>query len=292
MTAVETQPRTAVVLTQPVGTAQVLRRLIGEKWKTMQAMLPTHMTQERFAALVVSAAAKDSNIFSCTGESILNVIYQAASLGLEINAATGEAYIVPYKNVATLVPGYKGLVKLAIQSREVSAIEARLVYEGEEKTFGVYYGTDSRIEHVPNFTVERTPGKVIFAYAVAKMPRGGVTFEVMTRTQLEAIRHRAASSKREKSPWNTDTEEMYRKTATRRLVKYLPMSPQLAQAVELSDKAEADNDGGSDERFVRTGATSELNAALGTTPRAATARVISPEEEAEAERQAKMDAGE
>lgn len=237
-TAVVTTERAPLVLTEPVRTVAGLKRVIGDRWKTIAAMMPQHFTEERFAALVVSAAAKDSNIFACSGTSILNAIYQAASLGLEINAATGEAYLIPYKGTAQLVPGYKGLVKLAIQSGEVSAIEARLVYEGERERFKPFYGTDSRIEHEPDFTVERSPEKVIFAYAVAKMQRGGTTFEVMTRNQLEAIRLRAASGNSTKSPWNTDREEMYRKTVTRRLSKYLPMSPQLSEALELSDRAE------------------------------------------------------
>jgi phage RecT family recombinase len=242
------------VLAQPIRTA-------GNLWKTMQALLPAHMTQERFAALVISAAARDSNVFDCTGESILTAIYQAAALGLEINAATGEAYLIPYKSQATLVPGYKGLVKLAIRSREVRAIEARLVYQGEEATFGVYYGTDSRIEHRPNFDVDRAPGTVIYAYAVAKLPDGSATFDVMTRKQMDAIRARSAAGRNPKSPWTTDTEEMYRKTVTRRLCKYLPMSPELSEAVELSDRHETGEYERKDVRGHSEGS-DELNAAI------------------------------
>lgn len=248
------------ILAQPIRSAGNLRSLIGARWKTMQALLPAHMTQERFAALVISAAARDSNVFDCTGESILNAIYQAAALGLEINAATGEAYLIPYGKLATLVPGYKGLVKLAIRSGEVRAIEARLVYEGE-KSFRIFYGTDSRIEHEPDFDVDRNPGTVIRAYAVAKLPDGSATFDVMTRKQLDAIRARSAAGRNPKSPWTTDTEEMYRKTVTRRLCKYLPMSPELSEAVELSDKHET---GEYERREVRghSEGTEELNEAI------------------------------
>lgn len=235
----EPKPRTeqpTLSLTAPVRDAATLRRAIGTQFKMIQAMLPKHMTEERFAAIVISTAIKSPKIFLCTTESILNCLYQAAQLGLEINAATGEAYLIPYKTTAQLVPGYKGLVKLAIRSREVRAIEARLVYEGEEPTFGVFYGTDSRIEHVPNFEVERAPQRVYAGYAVAKMASGDATFEVMTRKQLDAIWHRSKSAN--DGPWQTDREEMYRKTVTRRLCKYLPLSPELAQAIELVDQAE------------------------------------------------------
>jgi recombination protein RecT len=278
VTAVATVQSEPLTLTAPVKDANTLRRVIGSRFKTMQALLPAHMTEERFAALVVSAAAKDSNIFKCTGESILNAIYQAASLGLEINSATGEAYLIPYGSKAQLVPGYKGLVKLAIQSRDVRSIEARLVYDGEQPTFGVFYGTESRIEHVPNFDVDRLPEKVIFAYGVAKLASGASTFEVMTRKQLDAIRNRSAS--KNSGPWVTDTEEMFRKTVARRLCKYLPMSPQLSQAIELSDRAET-GEYGDEGRARHAEGTGQLNEALGTAPSA-------PREESFADREKRL----
>jgi recombination protein RecT len=261
MTATAAAPESlssAVVLTGPIGTTKNLRSMIGERWKMVHALLPAHMTEDRFAALVISAAQKTPKVLACSGESILNAIYQAASLGLEINSATGEAYLLPYKGQAQLVPGYKGLVKLAIRSGEVRAIEARLVYDGE-KSFGVFYGTDSRIEHVPDFDVTRNPATVRLAYAVAKLPSGATTFEVMTRKQLDAIWQRSPG--KDNGPWISDREEMYRKTVTRRLCKYLPMSPQLAQALELSDEAEE-----IDARRARSVGSDALNQALKSSP--------------------------
>lgn len=224
------------ILDQPVRSNANLRTLISGRWKMISALLPKHMTEDRFAALVMSAAGRDANVFNCTGESILNAIYQAASLGLEINSATGEAYIIPFKTTATLVPGYKGLIKIAIRSGDVLAIEARLVYKDD--VFAVHLGTDSRIEHRYNVDVERNTANVIAAYAVAKMANGATTFDVMNKPQLEAIRRRSPGARKTDSPWNSDTEEMYRKTIVRRLCKYLPLSPQMSEAIELMDRAE------------------------------------------------------
>lgn len=235
MTAVAVVEREPLDLRAPVRDPKTLRAVIATTYKQVKAMLPEHMNEQRFGALILSCAQKDPKVFDCTGESILTAINQAASLGLEINSATGEAYLIPYKTTATLVPGYKGLVKLATRSREVLAIEARLVYK-DEKAFRVFYGTDSRIEHEPDFEVKREANTVAYAYAVAKMPGGATTFEVMTRGQLDVIWQ--ASSGKTQTPWLKHREEMYRKTVTRRLCKYLPMSPELAQAVELSDNFE------------------------------------------------------
>lgn len=237
MTAVATAAREApaIDLSVPVRNPTNLRAVIATTWGRVKSLLPEHMNEQRFAALILSCAQKDPKVLLCTGESILNAINQAASLGLEINSATGEAYLIPYKATATLVPGYKGLVKLATRSREVVAIEARLVYKGETQ-FKVYYGTASRIEHEPDFEIKREANAVTHAYAVAKMANGGTTFEVMTRGQLDVIWQNSAGKNQD--PWLKHREEMYRKTVTRRLCKYLPMSPELAQAVELSDRFE------------------------------------------------------
>jgi recombination protein RecT len=235
MTAVAVVEREPLDLAAPVRSPAALRAVLATTYKHVKAMLPEHMNEARFAALVMACASKDPKVLLCTGESIITAINQAASLGLEINSATGECYLIPFGKTATLVPGYKGLVKLAIRSREVVSVEARLVY-AEEKNFAVHYGTDARIEHQPDFEVKREANTVAFAYAVATLPNGGKVFEVMTRGQLDGIRARSAG--KDRGPWITDREEMYRKTVTRRLCKYLPMSPELAQAVELSDRFE------------------------------------------------------
>lgn len=250
MTATKTSPATTVAaptdLTKAVVNVAGLRAALKQGWKTISGSLPTHMSEERFFNLVLGQAVKDSGVFKCTGISILNALQNAASLGLEVNASTGEAYLIPYRDnqsgttIATLVPGYKGLAKLVLQSPEVGAVSARLVYEAEEKAgrFKVLYGTDDRIHHEPDFNCERTPDKVVAAYAIAKMNGGAVQFEVMTITQLNALRDRSLQKTQGKGPWKTDTEEMYRKTPFRRLCKYLPLTPQLAEAIELADRAE------------------------------------------------------
>lgn len=229
-------------LTKAVLNVAGLRAALKVGWKTISGSLPTNMKEERFFNLVLGQAVKDSGVFKCTGISILNALQQAASLGLEVNAATGEAYLIPFNDtrkgetIATLVPGYKGLAKLAHQSPDVLKVSARLAYEGEK--FKVYYGTRDEIEHEPDFDVARTPEKVVAAYAIAEMRGGAVQFEVMTRRQLDDLKKRSLAKTYGKGPWATDTEEMYRKTPFRRLCKYLPLTPQLAEAIELADRAE------------------------------------------------------
>lgn len=236
-------PREPFDLSKAVVNTAGLRAALKTGWKTISGSMPQHFNDERFFNLVLGQAVKDKGIFRCTGLSILNALQQAASLGLEVNAATGEAFLIPFNDnesgttVATLMPGYKGLAKLALQSPQVLKVSARLVYKGEK--YKVYYGTRDEIEHEPDFDLDRSPASVIAAYAIAGMQGGEKQFEVMTRKQISEIRDKALRKSKGKGPWVTDEEEMIRKTPFRRLCKYLPLTPQLADAIALVDAAEA-----------------------------------------------------
>ena len=56
------------------------------------------------------------------------------------------------------------------------------------------------------------------------------------QAQVDQIRKRSKASGN--GPWVTDYDEMARKTAVRRLCKYLPLSVEMAEALEAEDRAE------------------------------------------------------
>ncbi|EBQ9580483.1 recombination and repair protein RecT, partial [Salmonella enterica subsp. enterica serovar Weltevreden] len=75
---------------------------------------------------------------------------------------------------------------------------------------------------------------VTHVYAVARLKDGGTQFEVMTRKQIELVR--AQSKAGNNGPWVTHWEEMAKKTAIRRLFKYLPVSIEIQRAVSMDEK--------------------------------------------------------
>lgn len=191
--------------------------------------------------LVCAAASREPRLAECDPMSILRSLAQAASMGMEPFDGRNEVYLVPRWNSkakrleATCLPGYAGLIRLATDTGKIVNIEARVVYAKD--TFDVEYGIAPHITHKPSFDKDR--GDIIAVYAVAHLKDGGTQFDVMPRHEVDAIKDRAKDGKDGFSPWKTDYAEMARKTAVRRLCKYLPKSQALANALEAQAKAEA-----------------------------------------------------
>ena len=201
------------------------------------SILPRHVSPERFARSIILAAARSPALLNADKPSLFLAAQQAAQLGLDCSGTLGSAYLIPYSGKVTLVIGYRGLIDLARRSKEIVSIQAQVVHEKD--TFNVTLGTEPTIVHVPNFA-EEDRGSVIAAYAVAELVGGGRQFEVMTRAQLDGIKRRSKASG--SGPWVTDTEEMQRKTVLRRLAKWLPLSPELADAL-IAEATSNDGEG-------------------------------------------------
>jgi len=218
-----------------------LKQAIERAMPSINAVAAKHLRPERLLKVAVGAASRNPLLLQCTPATVVRSIVQSAELGLEAGSALGEAYLVPFRNGKTntwecqLIPGYRGLIALARRSGQIAQLEARVVYEHD--TFDVAYGLEPVLIHKPKLDGER--GKLSFVYAVAHFVGGGTQWEVMTRGEIEAIRMRSMAGRNNNGPWGTDYEEMSRKTVVKRLVKYLPLSVEMAQAVQIDNAADA-----------------------------------------------------
>lgn len=219
---------------------------------TLAALLPRHMTPDRMLKIALSALRTTPKLMECTIESLFGAVVHCAQLGLEPNTPQGHIYLIPFGNSrkgtteVQVIVGYKGLIDLARRSGQIVSISARVRYANDP--FKLAFGTDDYIQHGPAEDGDR--GQVVGVYAVAKLKDGGVQFEYLTLAEVCRIRdnsegYKAAVSvakrysKPARHPWIDHFEEMARKTAIRRLCKYLPMSIELANAVALEDHGEA-----------------------------------------------------
>lgn len=241
MAATTTQSRPAP--TRPVtnvpaskGVAELITANIG----VINKLIPKHLNADRMIHLAIQLARRPE-LATCTPASFVGVFMESAKLGLELDSR-GLAYAVPFMNrkvnpprrEAQFLVGYKGLIKLATNSGKVRNIYAHEVRANDEFDYG--YGAAPFLHHKPLKNGDR--GEVTHVYAVGRFSDGDYHFEVMTIDEVYAVRDQFSKAK-DSGPWVENPREMCLKTVCRRLCKFLPASPELAQAVALDEAAEA-----------------------------------------------------
>ncbi|HKH29060.1 MAG TPA: recombinase RecT [Sphingomicrobium sp.] len=192
--------------------------------------LPAHIDVGMFRANLYTAVTLKPELLQCHPTALYQEVCAAASLGLRFDPALGEAYLIVVQGKPQLRIGYRGHIKLALQSGEVKQVYAHEVHALD--TFDVALGEEKRLIHKPNLD-EEDPGPIRFYYSVAKFRGGETDFDVMSVKQIHAIRARSdgwraySAGKIKSTPWLTDEQEMSKKTVIRRLLKRLPKSPEV-----------------------------------------------------------------
>jgi len=234
-----------------------IAHMLTVKRNEIAKMLPKHLNAERLLKVAQIAATTTPAIAKCDVASLIGAIGQCAQMGLEPNTVLGHAYLVPFKtkrkdkdgndkwvDSVQVIIGYKGLIDLARRSGQIVSIAAHEVCENDK--FELVYGLDEKLNHTPAMG-ER--GEIIGFYAIAKLKDGGHAFEFMSRYQVEMIRDSSQGwqqavkyKKQDSHPWSLHFHEMGRKTAIRRLAKYLPLSVEFQTAAAMDSMAEAGKD--------------------------------------------------
>lgn len=216
-----------------IAKSQEQPKSIRQYVKTMEPAiakaLPSVMTPDRFTRIILTALSSNPKLSECSPASFLGAMMTAAQLGLEPNTPLGQAYLIPYRNKGRLECqfqlGYKGLIDLAYRSGEVKAIQAHTVYENDE--FSYELGLEPKLRHVP---AKSDRGAPAYFYAVFHTKDGGYGFEVMSLEDVEAHAKRYSKAY-SGGPWQTNFEEMAKKTVLKRALKYAPLKTDFARAV-------------------------------------------------------------
>jgi len=224
--------------------AKVAALIEQNKGKLLAAM-PRHMNTERLLRVMTTAVTSTPALMECYVPSLLGSVMQLAQMGLEPNTVLGHAYLIPFNNKkknrtdVQVIIGYKGLIDLARRSGHIVSIAAHAVYSND--LFEFEYGLTEKLRHVPGMGDR---GAITHFYAVAMLKDGGHAFEVMSVDDVRKVR--AGTQGRSNSVWDDHFEQMGRKTALRRLMKYLPLSVEMAQAGALEEAAVTGADQGLD----------------------------------------------
>lgn len=161
-------------------------------------------------------------------QSVINAVVNIAAIGISLNPAKRQAYLVPRDGKICLDISYMGLMDLAIDSGSIRWGQAKLVYAADSF---VLNGLDQAPLHSHDpFAKDR--GEVVGVYVVVKTADGDYLTDTMSREEIDGIMNRSQSVKSGKSsPWKTDWGEMAKKTVVKRAYKYWPKTERLDTAI-------------------------------------------------------------
>lgn len=209
-----------------------------EKLKPQMAVaLPKHMNADRMARLALTAFSTNRDLQECSPQSIAGSIMTAAQLGLE-PGINGQGYLIPYKGTCTFVPGWKGLVDLVARSGRAT-VWTGVVFPGDQ--FEYQLGDAPFCRHVPG---DGDDGAPLFThvYAIGRVRDSTMAvIEVWTRAKItKHLKQYNKVGSKHYANSNENNFEMYaRKVALLQVLKYMPASIELANAIEVSHAAEA-----------------------------------------------------
>jgi phage RecT family recombinase len=209
-----------------------IKALLTKHSGQIKSLIPANIPADKLVKMAINILQRTPALQQCSSASILNAVVSMAALGLSPDPLLGQAFILPYKTQAQLIVGYRGWIALLRQSVPTAELWSNIVYE--EERFEVTAGLERSIVHVPERPSKRGD-QIVAAYAVLRF-REYQDMEVMWAEDIEAIRDRYSPSyKSSSSPWQTASEEMYKKTVIRRLMKRQNLSETLSRAVGMDE---------------------------------------------------------
>lgn len=175
---------------------------------------------------------------NCRPATVRQALLDQATTGLSLSPVLQHAYLIPWGDVATFSPSYRGLVHLLTKAGTLKSIQAAVVRQNDDFDYG-YTEDGGWLRHNP---ARKNPGPPTHAWALAKFTNGERHLEVMSWEEVERCRAGAERLHKGKTPpaWRQWPEEMAKKCAIRRGWKFWPMddSGQIAAAMQVMDKAE------------------------------------------------------
>lgn len=165
--------------------------------------------------------------------SLINAVKNIAAIGISLNPAKKQAYLVPRGGAICLDISYMGLMDLAIASGSIMWGQAELVRENDAfKRNGL--GREPTHEFEP---FSKSRGAIVGVYVVVKLHNGDFLTTTMEIDEVLSIRDRSeawkafAAKKTKSCPWSTDEGEMIKKTVIKRASKTWPTTERLDQAI-------------------------------------------------------------
>lgn len=172
-------------------------------------------------------------------KSIIETMFAAAKLNLNPDPIFGEIYFIPYGGKLTHQIGYKGMIKLSLNSGLIRAVRTERVFEKDKwDFFNDEFG--QHFKHHPDYSLtEKQRGKELFCYSVFEGKDGKCDIHIMESYHIDRIKQMVLA-RTPGSPWKDPLfePEMRKKSALRRHWKSQPKSEELAYIIEHEEAVE------------------------------------------------------
>lgn len=188
-----------------------------------------------FAIQLLSASDFAMKAAMNNRQAVADAVTNVAAIGISLNPAKKQAYLVPRKNKICLDISYIGLIDLAIATSSILWAQANVVREHDNF---IVNGFDKPPTHAHDpFAGAAARGPIKGAYVVVKTPDGEYLTHTMDIASIYAIRDRSEAWKAGGSgPWKSDEGEMIKKTVVKQAYKYWPKtdrSGRVDEAIQL-----------------------------------------------------------
>lgn len=167
--------------------------------------------------------------------SVQNAVRNIAAIGLSLNPALKYAYLVPRNGEICLDVSYMGLMALAQDTGSVVWTQSKIVHKNDQ-----YISNGTSVEPTHKYSAFGDRGEIIGAYCVVKLADGDFLTHEMSIEQIDAIRDRSESWKAYKSgraktggAWQSDRNEMIKKTVVKQASKYWPKVERMNEAIRV-----------------------------------------------------------
>ena len=199
--------------------------VLSAKDKFNSVLVDASMKFEAEAAYAIQALSSDysQKLAMNNKQSVIDAVTNISAIGISLNPARKQAYLVPRDNKICLDISYMGLVDLAVQGGGIMFVQADIVYAND--VFELRGFDEAPIHKYNPFSTDR--GAIQGAYCVAKTVDGAYLTESMPISAIYDIRDRSSAWKAYKKngtkcPWLTDETEMIKKTVIKRAYKLWP----------------------------------------------------------------------
>jgi len=207
---------------------------LEKKKDLIQASLPKTITPERLIGVFTMVLKSSPALAKCTQSSLISAVIQTVQLGLQ-PGNIGHVYLVPFKNKGVqevqLIVGYRGLCELVNRSGRAVVLSSEVV-KGED-VFDYEMGLNPKMRHIP---AQGDRGEKVGVYAIAKnLAANEKVFVYLQKEDIEKVKNASKAKDSDYSPWTKWSEEMWKKTAVKRLCKLLPLSSEAQNQISADE---------------------------------------------------------